>query len=189
MKKFNKSLILIIGIMLTIVSYIFDEQVNLFFKNISFTFLNPVLSVISNFGILIAVMLVIPSLIFYKLKRKNLAYLLLLTFIVSFILAFVIKLIVLRSRPMGAFTFPFINITDYSFPSMHAMVAFSLLPVLIKYLPKQRIFLIIFAFLVGFSRIYFGIHFLSDVVFGAFAGYLIGDCIMKLHEKRKLWSK
>ena len=188
MKKSIKILILIIGILLSLISFKFDEKVNFFFKNINFTFFNAILGVITNFGILLAVMLVIPSLILYK-KNKNLVYLLLLTFFVSFILTFILKLIILRPRPMGTFTFPFVNITDYSFPSMHTLVAFSLLPLLIKYLQKQRIFWIVFAFLVGFSRIYFGLHFLSDAVFGAFAGYFIGDYLLGLYKEKYGKSK
>ena len=58
---------------------------------------------------------------------------------------------------------------------MHAMVAFAAIPILDKEFSKLKWFWIIFAFLVAFSRIYFEAHFLSDVVFGAFFGYFIGD--------------
>jgi len=205
MKKVNDTLILILGILLFFVAYSFDAQANLFFKNIKFPFFDAVLSIITNFGVVILVMLIIPTLIFYtrenprfsvprnfkkisQEKNIKLTYLLWLTFIINFILAFIIKLVILRQRPIKAFTFPFIDIINYSFPSMHSMIVFSLLPVLVKYHSKQKFFWVMFAFLVGISRIYLGLHFLSDVIFGALFGYFVGDWLWKLYEKGKLWK-
>lgn len=187
MKKIKNTLILVIGVLLFLASYKLDHQISLFFKDANFAFLDFVLGIATNFSIIVAVMLLIPSIIFYK-KNKKIIYLLWLTFFVSVIVAFIIKLIVLRQRPTEAFTYPFTNILNYSFPSMHAMAAFSLLPLLVKHLPKQKHFWTGFAFLTVFSRIYFGFHFLSDVVFGAFAGYFIGDYLSKLYEKKKIWK-
>ncbi|MBI2649789.1 phosphatase PAP2 family protein [Candidatus Woesearchaeota archaeon] len=188
MRKANNILALIIGILLFLVSYSFDQQVSLFFKDAKFAFLDDILGVATNFGVVMVIMLLLPSIIFCK-KNRKIIYLLWLAFLVSVIAAFIIKLIVLRQRPIEALTYPFTSMINYSFPSMHAMVAFSLLPLLMKYLPKQKTFWVAFAFLVAFSRIYFGFHFLSDVVFGAFAGYFIGGYLLKLYEKKKLWLK
>lgn len=187
-KRINETLLLVIGILLFLISYKLDPQINLFFKDIKIPFFDFILSIITNFGLVIVVTVFVPSIIFYK-KNKRLVYLILLTFIVSFTLTFAIKLIVLRQRPIEAFTYPFINIINYSFPSMHSMVVFSLLPLLIKCIPKQKYFWIVFALLVALSRLYFGFHFLSDVVFGALLGYFIGKFLLKLHEKGKLWIK
>ncbi|MBI2102038.1 phosphatase PAP2 family protein [Candidatus Woesearchaeota archaeon] len=195
MKNINRIWLLIIGTLLFVISYNLDNRVNLLFKSLKFQLLDAVFGLITNFNLVILAMAVIPSIIFYRNKKKP-VYLLWLTFLVSVILAFVIKLIVLRQRPLEALayqikplTYPLINILVYSFPSMHAMVAFSLLPVIIKYLPKQKFFWIIFAFLVAFSRVYFRLHFLSDVVFGGFLGYFIGIFLLEMHEKGKLWKK
>ena len=188
MKKTNDTLILIAGILLFLISYKFDAPVNLFFNGIKFPLFNAILGVITNFGLVVVIILIIPSIILFK-KNKKLIYLLFLIFVASIILAFIIKLIVLRQRPIEAFTYPFTHIINYSFPSMHAMVAFSLLPVLIKYLQKYKSFWISFSILVVFSRVYFGFHFLSDVVFGALFGYFLGSYLLELYEKGKLWAK
>jgi len=119
-----------------------DKQISLFFSNVKFTLFDVVLSVITNFGIVIFVILLLPSIALYK-KSKKVVYMLWLTFILSFILSFIVKLIVLRQRPIDTFTYPFTNIVNYSFPSMHSMVAFSLLPFLVKFLPKQKYFWIL----------------------------------------------
>ena len=187
MKKTNKIFILVMGILLFILSYKFDERIDLFFKDIKFELLDIILGIITNFGVAVLVLSVIPSIILYK-KNKRLVYLIWLTFIVSFILAFVIKLLFLRQRPIEAFTYPFTSIINYSFPSMHSMIVFSLLPLLNKHTPKNKIFWCVFAILVSFSRIYFSFHFLSDVVFGALFGYFVGDYLLKLYEERKLWK-
>lgn len=185
--KINNSWLLIIGALLFLASYSFDNAIDLFFKDLQPSLLDIVLSLITNFGIVVLVMVVIPSIILYK-KGKKSVYLLWATFFLSFVLAFVLKLIFLRQRPIDSFTFPFTSIINYSFPSMHAMTAFSLLPALIEFLPKQKFFWVSFAFLVVFSRIYFGFHFLSDVVFGGFLGYFIGSLLLRMHEKGKLWT-
>lgn len=183
MKKVNDIFVLIIGTLLFIISYTFDENVALFFKGAKLPILDAVLSTITNFGVVVVVILLVPSIVLYK-KNKKLVYLLWFTLVISFILSFIIKLLVLRQRPMEEFIYPLINIINYSFPSMHALVIFSLLPLLVKYLPKWKHFWVLFAFLIAFSRIYFGFHFLSDVVFGIIAGYFVGDFLLKLYEKK-----
>ena len=182
MRKTNNIILLIFGILLFFASYAFDHQANLFFKSLKLPLLEFLLSIITNFGVVIVVMLFIPLLALHK-KEKRLSHFLFLAFISSIILAFIIKLIVLRQRPIEAFTYPFTNIVDYSFPSMHSMAVFASLPFLTRHLKKQKYFWIAFAFLVAFSRVYLGFHFLSDVVFGAFFGYFIGESILKLYGK------
>ena len=179
--------ILIIGILLFIVSYNFDQQANLFFKSMIFPLFDAVFSLITNFGIVILVMLIIPSIILYRRNKKQ-VYLLWLAFFLSVASAFIIKLIFLKQRPVEAFTYPFTNIINYSFPSMHAMAVFSLLPILAKYSAKHKSFWTGFGLVAVFSRIYLGFHFLSDVVFGALAGFLIGNFLLKLYEEKKLWK-
>ena len=188
MKKISNYLILGLGILILLISYNFDQKLSLLIKNIKLPLLDAVLGIITNFGVVIIAMLVVPSIILYKQNKKS-AYLLFITFLISIVLAFIIKLIVLRQRPIGTLAYPFTNIINYSFPSMHSMVAFALLPILIKNVPRQKHFWVLFAFLVAFTRIYFGFHFLSDVIFGAFVGYFIGKFLLDLYKKKKLWIK
>ena len=77
----------------------------------------------------------------------------------------------------------FLSALNFSFPSMHAMVAFAALPILNKEFPDIKWFWILFASLVAFSRIYLNFHFLSDVIFGAFLGYFTGIFIIHIEEK------
>jgi len=66
------------------------------------------------------------------------------------------------------------SIWNFSFPSFQAMLVFCAIPVISKEFPKFKYIWIIFAGLVALSRVYFGLHFLSDVIAGSLIGYLIG---------------
>lgn len=85
-----------------------------------------------------------------------------------------LKYIIKRPRP-------FVNLTNvvkkgkgggFSFPSGHTTEAFAFVTSLSIVSPKKRISLPLYlwAFLVGYSRIYLGVHYPSDV----FAGMLLG---------------
>ncbi|MDD2657857.1 MAG: phosphatase PAP2 family protein [Candidatus Pacebacteria bacterium] len=87
-----------------------------------------------------------------------------------------LKLLIARARPSGLL--PAIAETSYSFPSMHATLAMTFYGftayVLCTLYPAQRRSLLAAAVLIisaiGFSRLYLGVHFPSDVL----AGYLLG---------------
>lgn len=63
---------------------------------------------------------------------------------------------------------------DFSFPSGHTAVAFAATAaIFFAGYKKTAIALAFYAVLVGFSRIYLGVHYLTDVLAGAFIGVLI----------------
>jgi undecaprenyl-diphosphatase len=80
----------------------------------------------------------------------------------------------------------------YAFPSAHAAVAFSIIPVINREFKNLRWFWIFFAIFVCLSRIYLGAHYLSDVMWGAILGYATGKLFIWLEEKKMLklsWKK
>ena len=48
---------------------------------------------------------------------------------------------------------------------------------------------LLFALIVCFSRVYFGLHYFSDVIFGGILGVLVGILVLKLEDKFKLSKK
>lgn len=98
----------------------------------------------------------------------------------GFLLNEVVKVIFARPRPVG---YRLIVETGYSFPSGHAVVAMALFGFIIwliwQSLKDRKVICwtltVIFSFVifsVGFSRIYLGVHFASDVIAGWCLGFI-----------------
>ncbi len=62
----------------------------------------------------------------------------------------------------------------HSFPSGHSTTAFAAAFVFAAFFPSWRWPILALAVVVGFSRIYLGVHFPFDVVYGAILGSLVG---------------
>jgi len=115
----------------------------------------------------------------------------------SVAVSFLLKIAVQRQRPfqLGLVSvLPILEkasheIWNSSFPSFQSMLVFCAVPILSKEFPKFKYVWISFACLVAFSRIYFGLHFLSDVIAGGLIGYLLGLVIVKAEERYKLGEK
>ena len=78
------------------------------------------------------------------------------------------------------------NPTDYSFPSGHTLSSFVSATVILINHRKFGIFAMIFATLMGLSRIYLYVHFISDVIFGAALGMLLAYLVCKFSKKIRL---
>ncbi len=63
---------------------------------------------------------------------------------------------------------------EFSFPSGHALNAFALLAVAAPALPVAAPVLAVMALGIAASRVFLGVHFLTDVVAGALLGALVG---------------
>ncbi|MDP3765214.1 MAG: phosphatase PAP2 family protein [Nanoarchaeota archaeon] len=147
---------------------------------------NPVFDLffgwITNSMNIFVILIIITTLLLLEEKKREWVFPLWASLMVSIAIAFAIKLIISRPRPMEL-PHAFLSTLNFSFPSMHTMVAFAALPILNKEFADIKWFWILFASLVAFSRVYLNFHFLSDVVFGAFLGYFIGVFIIHMEEK------
>ena len=73
--------------------------------------------------------------------------------------------------------------SSYSCPSVHSMLAFASASSIFWYHKKTGIAALVFAALIGFSRMYFFVHFPTDVLFGAVLGFGIGTAVCLLIKK------
>ncbi len=156
-----------------------DQAVLNFFVNNRFEWLTFVMLVITYSGsyLIVSGLTFLSAISFYIHKH----YIKILPLIISVggaaVTTAILKIIVNRGRP------PFADMlyleTDPSFPSGHATAAMALYGFLIyaiwradKHHLKNPfiIFLSILIIMVGVSRLYLGVHYLSDVL----AGYIVG---------------
>lgn len=110
--------------------------------------------------------------------------------ILAYSIGYIVKESVRRDRPYETLTDVHTNHLDsadpYSFPSGHTTGAFALATLLTLRYPKPEVYIPAFAWagLVGYGRIYFGLHYPSDVLAGAMIGaasaYLVYRCQGKI---------
>lgn len=122
--------------------------------------------------ILVSIILLFPQ----KTRKTGVKSLIALC-ISALIINMLLKNIVVRTRPYDVIhgLTSLIGIQkDYSFPSGHTGSSFAVAVILFRELPKRfGIPILIFAFLMGFSRMYVGVHYPSDIISGALIGTVI----------------
>ncbi len=92
-----------------------------------------------------------------------------------------IKSIIRRKRPCH--TYKDVNMlvsipTDFSFPSGHTSSSFACAIVLFQFSITIGIIALLFSILMGISRVYLFVHYLSDVIAGAILGIIIAIIII-----------
>jgi undecaprenyl-diphosphatase len=108
-------------------------------------------------------------------KEKLIAVALLIVLVFSGLINEDIKDITMRSRPEGATSGNYFNYQQYSFPSGHTQTAFAIAAVLSGFIAlRYSVITFLLAAMVGLSRVYLGVHFLTDVIAGALVGFTIG---------------
>lgn len=156
---------------------IIDQTVLNFFVSIRVEWLTFVMLVITYMGntFMVCCLTFLSAISFYIHKHTARIFPFLVSVAGSSVTVFILKNIINRPRPIGALILE----TDSSFPSYHATAAVALYGFLLytiwkfdKHILKKPfvVFLFTLIFLIGLSRLYLGVHYLSDIL----AGYLIG---------------
>ncbi len=199
MKKEN--LLITIGasvIGIIILGFIFDANIVLFLSTIRNTFILNLLYAITV-SMVIALLFSILTVVFsFNEQKRRWVIPFWITLGATVVINSVIKFLVQRPRPYqeGIVNIAIEKAVEYShslwnfsFPSSRTAIVFSVLPLIWKHFPRFRYVWLVYAALIGFSRIYFGVHYLTDVIFGVIIGLGIGYFILYIEQKNRYSQK
>jgi len=151
---------------------------------------------ITHLGDALVVVLVCLLFIIVPTLRKNYAVPVIASTVVAACLNALLKLAFMRPRPDILMLIPE---TDFSFPSGHAMTNMALYAVIIilawRFLHTKRAKVLItlalgtLVFAIGFTRIYLGVHYVTDVIAGWCLGLTIALAVILIYDKIKQRSK
>lgn len=134
------------------------------------------------------IILILLSLVILLIcKDKKTGLVIMINLLVSILLNIIFKGIIQRDRPLEDFL---IIESGYSFPSGHSMVSMAYYGLIIYFIYKKikdkrvrNVLMILIGLLIlaiGFSRIYLGVHFASDVIGGFLISIIYLVCAIKL---------
>ncbi len=199
MKKKVFIIILIMLIILNIIIFLYDLQIIKFILSIRNKFLDYLFLSVTFISNKTVIILFLTILFLWKKNKRRWVFPLWVGSFFTAFLSYLIKISVARLRPFQngisvlqtAFQIIENNFDtwNFSFPSFQTALIFSTLPILNKEFRNFKYVWIGFAILVGFSRVYLGVHYLSDVLAGAIMGYLIGFAIVLTEEKKSYGEK
>jgi len=135
-----------------LISFIFDREILKFFGSL----LQPNIFLFMYYTSHIVFFIAVALICSYLLRDKR-------------SIAYILKLLAQRVRPLGA-DLALGNLGAYSFPSSHATVYFFIFAFMAGCSEKFKYPFLALAVLVSLSRVYLGLHYLSDIIGGGLLG-------------------
>lgn len=164
-------------------------EINILYKLLEFntTFLDKIMILMAYLGSGGIIFLLIGLCLILSKKDKKLGIKIILSLIICGICGnLILKPAFGRVRPFIKYNVP-IKIAPpigNSFPSGHTYSAFATATAIYLNNKKWGIVMILFAILMGFSRLYLFVHYPSDVFFGMILGIVIGYISDNIVERR-----
>lgn len=176
---------------------VIDEMMANFVASIRCDALDFWMKFITSFGntaTIFILLLVVIWLLIKMVKNRKLAIFFFSSLVVNVLINQGIKTLVKRERPINSL----IHVGGFSFPSGHAMVSMAFYGMLIclfyKLIKNKKlkyslmVFCSVLILLIGFSRVYLGVHYFSDVLVGFFVSILYLDVFSCLMNKYKIFT-
>ena len=159
----------------------FDLAVFSWIQSIQNPVLTPILSVVSLLGTKGAIFFLLGFVLLVFRKTRKLGVCVLGALAVTTVCnSVIVKELLARPRPFqldydwwqAVYRYPgFVEQPDsFSFPSGHTAAAFAAATAVFFKSRKGGVLLTLFAFVMGFSRVYLEVHYCTDVLFGALFG-------------------
>ena len=156
-------------------------------KNISNSLFDVIMPIITSKDFLTVIgLILIFHLVLFCGKRGKIAILVLIfaAGASDAICAQIIKPWIGRLRPSHEFI-EFINLLvpkggKWSFPSNHAANSFAFATVLSYFFDHKKNVLFTTASIIAFSRVYVGVHYPLDIIFGAIIGYILSWIVLSI---------
>lgn len=178
--------------------YQWDVKVTLFFEEIRHPILTHIFMFITDIGSIkyaLPICIVFAVFFYYKKREMSDLVMLMLIFYIVRQLNALLKNWFVRDRPSFDFVY---EESHYSFPSGHAMnstaiygiLCFITLKHLIKNSKQKSVVLvstIILISLICISRVYLGVHYITDVIAGISAGLMLLIVITTISPKIKMF--
>lgn len=175
------------------------DKFNVFVANNRNRFITSFFKIFTHLGSFytLAILTIIGViLIWFVMKNKRLSLFYAVCFACVCIANFIIKRIVCRVRPEHLMI---IKETGFSFPSGHSMMIFAFFALTIHFVcnfvknkPLRITLISIFAVIIpaiGFSRIYLGVHYLTDIIAGFLISFVIVMIFMMLYNSKLFMKK
>jgi len=118
-------------------------------------------------------------------KQLRVLFGLLLLYAIQSFITYLLKFTVRRQRPLSPEEVKMKvskgpgEILDPSFPSAHTTFSFMMATVLALYFPRYEVIFFSCAVFIGWTRLYLGLHYPTDVIAGGFLGYGITKLYLK----------